>query len=147
MQLDGKKLWVRVKHYPDPLNPSYPDASIHGVSNLGNVPFGNLDYSKINSIGKQWIRQYALALSMETLGRVRSKFGSVPIPGSDLTLNGGDLVSQGREDKTALVTTLKEMLETLTYDKLIEISALRAENLQKQLKFIPVPNGMAIFTG
>jgi hypothetical protein len=146
-QLDGKKLWVRVKHYPDPLNPAYEDNSIYGVSNLGNVPFGNLNYSQINSIGKQWIRQYTLALSMETLGRVRSKFGNIPIPGESLTLNGGELVTQGREDKGNLVTSLKEMLDTLTYDKLIETQATRAENLQKQLKYIPVPNGMAIFTG
>jgi hypothetical protein len=145
--LEGKKLWVRVRHYPDPLNPAYEDNSIHGVSNLGNIPFGNLNYSKINSIGKQWIRQYCLALSMETLGRVRSKFGSVPVPGASVTLDGTSLISEGRADKKDLITALKEMLDTLTYDKLIENSAARAENLQKQLKYVPIPNGKAIFFG
>jgi hypothetical protein len=146
-QLEGKKLWVRVRHYPDPLNPSYEDNSIYGVSDLSNIPYNNLNYNKINSIGKQWIRQYTLALSMETLGRVRSKFGSIPVPGSDVSLDGKDLISEGRSDKEKLVTTLKEMLETLTYDSLIEKSATRAENLQKQLKYIPIPNGNAIFFG
>jgi hypothetical protein len=84
---------------------------------------------------------------METLGRVRSKFGSIPVPGSDVSLDGKELISEGRSDKEKLVTSLKEMLETLTYDSLIEKSAARAENLQKQLKYIPVPNGHAIFFG
>jgi hypothetical protein len=146
-QLHGKKLWVRVRHYPDPLNPAYTDNSIFGVSDLSNIPYNNLNYDQINSIGKQWIRQYTLALSMETLGRVRSKFGSIPVPGSDVSLDGKELISEGRSDKEKLVTSLKEMLETLTYDSLIEKSAARAENLQKQLKYIPVPNGHAIFFG
>jgi hypothetical protein len=146
-QLDGKKLWIKVRHYPDPLNPSYQDNSIFGVSNLGNVPFGNLTYANVNSIGRQWIRQYTLALSMENLGRVRNKFGSIPVPGETITLDGSTLIEQGRSDKEAFKTALKEMLETLTYDTLVEKSAARAENLQKQLKYIPIPNGKAIYFG
>lgn len=141
------KLWLRVMYHPDPLNPAYQDDTIHGVSNLSNIPFGNLMYNRVNSIGRQWIRQYTLSLSKELLGLVRSKFGSIPIPGSELTLNGTDLVSQGREDQTNLKTELKEMLETLTYDKLIEVAAARSESIQKQLKFVPMPNGKAIFMG
>ena len=117
------------------------------VSNLSNVPFGNLIYDRINSIGRQWIRQYALSVSREGLGLIRSKFSNVPIPNAQLQLNGGELVTQGREDKTNLITQLREMLDTLTYDKLIEISAARAEAINRQLKFVPMPNGLAIFMG
>jgi hypothetical protein len=131
----------------DPLRPSYADGSIYGVSNLSNIPFGNLQYNRINSIGRQWIRQYTLALSMETLGLIRSKMGTLPVPGGNVTLNGPDLVSKGREDKKEFVTKLKEMLDTMTYDKIIEQQAARSENLSKQLKFIPPPNGKAIFLG
>jgi hypothetical protein len=145
--VDNKKLWLRVRQYPDPESPSYADVSIYGVSNMGNIPFGNIQYNKINSIGRQWIRQYAVALSRETLGLIRSKFGSIPVPGAEVSLNGTDLISQGREDKEKLVTTLKEMLDTMTYDKLVEMQSLRAENMNKQLKYIPVPNGKAIFMG
>jgi len=141
------KLWIRVKFYSDPLNPAYRDDTIGGVSNLSNLPFGNLQYTNINSIGRQWIRQYTLALSKELLGQVRSKFSTVPIPGSDLTLNGKDLISHGREDQNTLKTQLKEMLDTMTYDKLMEIAATRAEFMNKQLKYIPMPNGMAILMG
>lgn len=142
-----KKLWIRVRYFADPLDPAYQDDSIQGVSNLGNIPFGNLIYTRINSIGMQWIRQYCLALSKEQLGLIRSKFQSIPVPGSDLSLNGTDLVSQGREDQNALRDKLKEMLESLTYEKLIEIQSARSEQINKQLRYIPVPNGGAIFMG
>jgi len=141
------RLFIRVKFMQDPLRPSYADGSIYGVSNLSNIPFGNLQYNRINSIGRQWIRQYTLALSMETLGLIRSKMGTLPVPGGNVTLNGPDLVSKGREDKKEFVTKLKEMLDTMTYDKIIEQQATRSENLSKQLKFIPPPNGKAIFLG
>ncbi len=145
--VENKKLWLRVRQYPDPLSPSYTDASIHGVSNMSNLPFGNVQYSRINSIGRQWVRQYTVALSRETLGLIRSKFGNIPVPGAEVSLNGGDLITQGREDKEKLITTLREMLDTMTYDKLVEMQSLRAENMNKQLKFIPMPNGKAIFMG
>ena len=142
-----QKLFLRVKFFSNPLDPAYQDDTIKGVSNLSDIPFGNLEYKNINSIGRQWIRQYSLAVSMEMLGLIRSKFGSVPIPGSDLTLNGSDLVTKGREDKTNLKTQLKEMLETMTYDKLLENAAARAESVNKQLKYVPMPNGWSIFMG
>ena len=143
----NKKLFIRVSFAPDPLKPAFKDDSIYGVSNLSNVPFGRLNFSKVNSVGRQWTRQYALALATELLGLVRSKFSTVPIPQGDLTLNGGNLVTQGREDKTKLVEQIRTMLESMTYDKFIEINANKAENIQKQLKTIPVPNGGAITMG
>ena len=144
---DNKELWLRVRQYPNPNSPSYKDASIYGVSNMGNLPFGNIPYKGINSIGRQWIRQFTVALCKETLGHIRSKFGSIPVPGAEVTLNGGDLISHGREEKDKLITSLKEMLDTMTYDKLIEVQSLREENMNKQLKYVPMPNGKAIFMG
>ena len=114
---------------------------------MSNVPFGNLKYDRINSMGRQWCRQFTLALSKELLGMIRSKFSTVPIPGSDLTLNGPDLVSQGREDKDKLVESLKEMLDSLTYDKIVIQDAERAEAVLRQLRLIPMPNGKAIIMG
>jgi hypothetical protein len=138
----GKKLWIKVRQYPNPNSPSYTDNSIYGVSNMSNIPFGNIQYNKINSIGRQWIRQYCLSTSMEQLGYIRSKFGSIPIPNGDVTLNGSDLITNGRSDKEALKTKLTEMLDTMTYDKLVELQATRAENLNKQLRFIPVAHAI-----
>lgn len=141
------RLFFRVGFALDPYNPSYNDPSINGVSGLSNVPFGNLNYSQVNSIGRHWVREYTLALSKELLGLIRSKFSTVPIPGGDLTLNGSDLISSARDDKEKLTTQLKEMLDSLTYDKLIEQQATKVDNLQKILKSIPVPVGKAIIVG
>lgn len=141
------KLFIRVHYSPDPLNPSYEDASIAGVSNLSNIPFGRIPFANINSIGRQWVRQFTLAASKELLGMIRSKFSSVPIPGGDLSLNGGDLISQGREDKDGLKTKLAEMLEEMTYSKMLEDEASASESLRNILKGIPIPNGKAIIMG
>lgn len=143
----AQKLFLRIRQYPDPTSPSYRDDTIHGVSNMSNLPFGNVKYNRINSIGRQWIRNYTLAISMEQLGYIRGKFGSIPVPNSDVTLNSSDLINNGRTDRDGLKEKLREMLDSMTYDKLIEIQSSRAELIQKQLKFIPIPNGKAIFIG
>jgi hypothetical protein len=143
----NRDLYVRVTFAPDPLNPAFEDATIEGVSNLSNIPFGDLQYSRVNSIGRQWVRQYTLALATELLGHVRSKFSTMPIPNNTVQLDGSSLVTQGREDKKELNTKLRSMLESLTYDKIIEMNATKAENIQRQLKTVPVPNGRAITMG
>ena len=140
-------LWINYGKPMDPLTGSFQDDSIHGISGLNNIPYDNLKYSTINSMGRQWIRQYTIALSKEILGLVRSKFGSVPIPNGDLQLNGSDLLSQAQTEKSDLKTQLKEMLESLTYDKLIESQATEAENMQRLLKTVPIPFGKAITIG
>jgi hypothetical protein len=143
----SKSLFFRIRQYPDPTSPSYKDDTIHGVSNMSNLPFGNVKYNRINSIGRQWIRSYAIAISMEQLGYIRGKFGSIPVPNSDVTLNSSDLISNGRSDRDGLKEKLREMLDSMTYDKLMETQSTRSELIQKQLKYIPIPNGKAIFYG
>lgn len=141
------KLWIRVAFAPDPFNPAIQDDTIKGVSNLSNVPFGNLSYTSTNSMGRQWIRQYCLALSKELLGLIRSKFSSVPIPGGELSMNGADLISQGREEKQQMRDKLKELLAGMTYNKMIEDEAAAVENMRKILSHIPIPAGKAIIIG
>ena len=150
------KLWIRVRLKADPLNPEYgttvsgsiQDGTIRDtISNPSNVPFVNIQYSLINAPGKQWVRQYALALATQVLGRVRSKMKSIPIPNADLQLNGEDLIAQAREDMDKQLVSLRDMINDLTFDKLQEREALKAENLNKQLRFIPIPGGKAITTG
>lgn len=144
---EDKKLWIKVAFNPDPLNPQVKDDTIHGVSNLSNVPFGHLKYERVNEIGRQWVRQYTLALSKELLGLVRSKFSSVPLPDGDLSLNGTDLISQGREDQGSLRDKMVELLESLTYGNLIKSEAETAEAIKTVLKSVPVPLGKVITLG
>ena len=102
---------------------------------MNTLPFSNLPYNSINSIGKQWIRRFALAISKETLGQVRGKFGSIPIPGNDVTLNASDLLSQAQSEKETLREELKTVLDELTYEKLSEkqnnITTTALETMQK----------------
>jgi hypothetical protein len=108
------------------------------VANLSNVPFGILNYSKINSIGRHWIRRMALANAKEILGFVRSKMTTIPVPGGEVTLNGPQLVDDANSEQEALRQELKEMLEELTYEKLQAKQASQAELIEKQLSRIPL---------
>ncbi len=144
-----KKLYIRFAKPQDALSPDIlsTDASIDGVSGYHDIPFNNILYQKINSMGRQWIRQYTFALSKEVLGLVRSKFGSIPIPNGDLQLNGADLLSQAQGEKEKLITQLREMLDSLTYDKLLETQAAEVGNMTTVLKTVPIPLGKCITIG
>ena len=104
---------------------------------MNTLPVGNLPFGSINSIGKQWIRRFALALCKETLGQVRSKFGSVPVPGQTVNLNGTALLSEAKTEQNALRDELKKTLEELTYAKLAEQDAGLLENTEKVLDKVP----------
>lgn len=148
--LDGlgpNRLYIKVMTPNGVLDPAFEDQSINGISGPENVPFSILPYSTITQPGKQWIRQYTLALCRELLGIVRSKMQTIPIPNADLTLDGESLKTQAREDKDKLQTQLKEFLEQLTNAKLAETNANIAENMMKQLRAIPMPRGTAIVIG
>jgi len=88
---------------------------------MNTLPFQNIPYDNINSMGKQWIRRFSLALCKEVLGQVRGKFGgTVPIPGETVNLNASDLLSQAKDEQTALREELNKILEETVYSKLIE---------------------------
>ena len=147
MPTEPRKLWLKFAPPSDPMSPDIDDGSVDGISNISNLNFGNIEYKTINSVGRQWIRQYTASLSKEVLGRVRSKFGSVPIPNGDLSLDGDSLKSEAQSEKDTLKQTLRELLESMTYDKLLESEANEATNMQTILKTIPVPLGKCISIG
>lgn len=116
---------------------------VNGVNNINTLPFGNIPFENINSIGKQWIRRFALAICKEMLGQIRGKFDTVPIPGESVKLNADSLLTQAKEEMTALREEMKTILAEMTYDKLAEQTSGIMENAQKVIEKIP----MAIFTG
>lgn len=141
------KIWLRVATGLDPTNPSINDATLQGIAGPSQVPFTNIQFNGINDMGRQWIRQFCLALSKELLGITRSKMKTIPIPGADLQLNGEELIASAREDKAKMHDELKDLIESLTYDKLIALEADKADNINRQLKYIPMPVGKAIIIG
>ena len=112
---------------------------IEGVNNMSTLPFENIPYEAINSIGKQWIRRFTIALCKEILGNIRNKFTTIPIPGESVTLNGSDLISQGKEEQEKLREELKTVLDELTYSKLAEGNATLLDAVQKVQEKIPLP--------
>jgi hypothetical protein len=108
-----------------------------GVSNISNIPYGNIPYSNINSISKHWIRRMTLALAKEIEGQIRSKFSTVPIPNGDLTLNGAELIADARAEAEALRGELRDILEATTYQKLMESEAQMAQNQLDVWKNVP----------
>ena len=116
---------------------SQAQEGINGINNINTLPFDNIPYKNINSIGKQWIRRFSLALSKETLGQIRSKFGSVPIPGESVSLNGSDLLSQAKEEQTALRDELKTVLDEVTYKTIAKDDAELMDSVEGAYNHIP----------
>ena len=108
------------------------------VSDFSNIPYQDITYKNINAVGKQWIRRYALALSKELLGYIRSKYSAIPIPNADVTLNGSDLVSAGQTEKEGLITELKDILDTMSRQSQLERKQAEADAMQQQMNKIPL---------
>ena len=108
------------------------------ISDITNVPYDRLVYSYVNPMGKQWIYKFTLANSKELQGIIRSKYQSIPIPGAETTLNGTDLIAQGREDKATLLTDLKELLTSLTRQGQMEQESAIAVAMQTNLSKVPL---------
>jgi hypothetical protein len=113
------------------------------ITNASNVPYANPTYTTINSIGRQWVFEYALAIVKEILGYVRGKYSTVPIPGSEVTLNQGDLISAATTEKQALIERLRAYLDTTSRKVLLENKSLEAEFQNKTIAQVP----MTIFIG
>ena len=124
---------------PDFKNPEIGDPSITGITSIHNIPFSDINFTNINSTGKRWIRQYTLAVSMETLGRIRRKYASIPIPNGEVNLDGDALVGEGQEKQLALMDELKSDLEKVNNVELARGDAELAQSLQDNMGFIPFP--------
>ena len=124
-----EKFWFRFTIETNSPFEDNVESGQNGVNNINTLPFQNIPFESINSMGQQWIRRFALALSKETLGQVRGKFGgNIPIPGDNVSLNASDLLSQAKEEQTALREELTKVLDETTYNKLIETDKAMVDN-------------------
>ena len=94
-------------------------------------------------MGRQWVFRYTLALAKELLAYVRGKYQTVPVPGSEATLNQADLLTDARAEKESLLSQLKEMLDQTSRQAQLERKANEGENLKKTLGDVP----MTIYVG
>lgn len=118
-----------------------PSAGVSGstlITNVSNVPFTNPVYSQINSIGRQWIFEYTLALVKEMLGYVRGKYTQIPIPGAEVQLNQQDLLSSAANDKVKLREKLQAYFDETSRNKILERTSQEADFQQKINGNIPL---------
>lgn len=108
------------------------------VTNVGEVPYSNPSYNQLNSVAKQWIYRYTLALSRELLAYVRGKYTSVPVPGSEATLNQADLLADARSEKESLLSNLREMLDQTSRQSQLERKSNESRFLKDTLSDIPM---------
>ena len=102
------------------------------ITNASNVPYDNPVYTQLNSIGRSWIFEYGLAIVKEILGYVRGKYQTVPIPGAEVTLNQGDLITAATSEKNALIERLRAYFDTTSRKTLLankEAEALSQKNI------------------
>ncbi len=108
------------------------------VSDPSNIPYQIIPYNTLNSVGRQWVRKYFLAVCKELLGCIRQKYQTIPIPGGEVTLDGAELRNEAQQEKTDLITQLRETLDATSQKSQMENQALQAEQMQETLKRVPM---------
>lgn len=108
------------------------------ISDFSDVPYNNMVYSKINDVGRNWIKKYFLAICKEILGAIRQKYQTIPIPKAEVTLDGAELRSEAQQEKETLITQLRESLTEAGRRKRIEAAALEVEQMQTIIKQVPL---------
>jgi hypothetical protein len=113
------------------------------ISDYANVPYDNIVYSEINDVGRRWIVEYFLACAKSTLGMIRSKYATIPIPNSEVTLNGPALMDEARSEQERLITQIRETLDESGQQKQLEKQKVNETNKREILRNVP----LFIFTG
>lgn len=135
--INNLKVWFDYVVVADRNNPLKNSDGV--ISDYSNVPYQIITYSRINSVGKQWIREYSYVLAKEMLGNVRSKYSSIPIPDGEVSMDGETLRSEAQTEKEQLLTQLRETLEATGKRAQMEARNEVAENLQNVLGRSPLP--------
>ena len=136
-------LWFEYIKIEDRYADSITQTGGDKVTNVSNAPYGYPVYSQINAVGKSWIFDYALALCKEMLGYVRGKYGTIPIPGREVTLNQADLLSAATAEKLALVERLRVYLDETSKKSLLERRAQESDFRRQEINNV----SMVIYIG
>ena len=121
----------------NPANGAY-SGTTDRVSDSSKVPYENPTYSYINAPGRYWIFEYTAALAKETLAYIRGKYTTVPIPGSEATMNQSDLLTDARSEKASLLEKLRGDLDETTRQKQLERKQAENTALSSTMGEIPM---------
>lgn len=106
------------------------------VSDVMRVPYRNPIYSNINHVGRMWIYRYTLAICKEIEGQVKTALDTGQIPGM---FKGGELLTDARAEKQALMDELKEMLNEVSRRAQLERKQQEADFTRQSMNQIPLP--------
>jgi DNA repair exonuclease SbcCD nuclease subunit len=129
------------KHFEIPNDYGFYTAEINKgnlITDISNVPYQNPTYSSINAPGRYWVFEYTLALAAESLAFIRGKYGSVPIPGAEVSLNQADLLTKSRDLQTALIEKLRLDLDESSRRSQLQRKAEENDFMQKTLGQVPL---------
>jgi hypothetical protein len=137
INLTGCQVWY---HYYETDNPEKcrlenPDI----IMSPNDVPLSKLSYSKFNEPTKTLIRQLFVSEAKRALGRTRGKFGGVVgLPEAERTMDYDTLLSEGNEERKAILERLDTRLQRLSSVSQLQRAAEEAEYLNRSLKFRPM---------
>lgn len=120
------------------LDPIQNSTGVGSISDYSNIPYANIIYSQINDPGKNWIRRYTLSLCKEMLGMIRSKYSALPIPDQEIQLNGESLMQQAQTEIEALLTEMRETLDSMSRQAQLERQSAESDALGNQMNRIPL---------
>ena len=134
---DGSKIYFHyyVKEDKQGVTRTYTNSK---VSDPSNIPYKFITYSEINAAGRQWIRKFTLALAKELLGIIRSKYAALPLPNGEVSMDGENLKSEGREEKSNYLEELKEFLDSVSLSEGARKEQEVAEAQQQVLNKAPL---------
>ena len=138
INMTGCQVWY---HYYE-TNPENLDACRNDNPDIikmpNQVPLSRLDYADFNEPTKTLVRQLFIAEAKRALGRTRGKFGGVVgPPEAERTMDYETLISEGNEEKKAVLERLDTRLLRLSTTSQLERSAKEATDLNTALKYHP----------
>ena len=139
INMTGCQVWY---HYYD-TTPENLDACKQDNPDIikmpNQVPLSKLDYADFNEPTKTLIRQLFIAEGKKALGRTRGKFGGiVGPPEAERTMDWESLLSEGNDEKKAVLERLDARLLRLSSTSQLERGANEAENINKAMKYRPL---------
>jgi len=129
-------MWVEFMLKSDRTSQSIVEA-YEKIKMVSGVPYKNPKYEDINSVGRSWIFEFTLAICKEMLGYVRGKYETIPIPNAEITLNQADLIAAAREEKEALLASLRAFFDETSREKLLERRTMESNFVMEELDRVP----------
>ena len=72
------------------------------------------------------------------LGAIREKYNTVPIPGSEVSLDGAALRAEAQTEKDSLIEQLRENLDAVSKKVRMENEAAMVEQQQQVMTRVPL---------